>query len=592
MLTTWRDERLEQAVLNDINLDEPWALLERFSTLTRLSGGEDEAAAVSYITERLSRWGIPHAVHHPTCLISLPGPATLRTLGTNGRTFTVKTASFSPSTEGEERTGELVYIGGHQATGVDDLLGGRRKPVDQDLRGKIVMTEGLGLAARGVDLEGSGALAALFINPGERIHEGITTTCWGSPDVDTLGRTPPVPILSINRPDGDALLAELAQGPVQVAFSNQVETGWRPIPVTVAEIAGSQASDEFVLFHGHIDSWHVGIGDNATGDATLLEIARVFHQHRNSLNRTIRIAWWSGHSHGRYAGSTWYADTFAQDLSENCVAHVNCDSPGCRWATEYRDVFWMAEAADLSKSAIRDLTGQEATGARPPRAGDCSFNNLGISTFFMLSSTMPAKLAAEKGCYAVGGCGGNIEWHTEADTLDIADRDNLLRDIRVYAAVLLRTLNAPIHPLDYRATVQEIERHLRRYQEAAGEGFDFTPSIAAAGNLLLTLDNFYGQAEALTESTADDPAVRRINVGLRMLAKHLVTLGYVRGGRFRQDPAETLPPLPDLAPAIELAEIPLDSDRYQVVRTSLVRGQNQVSWTLRQAERRISWLLG
>ncbi|MBX6341039.1 MAG: M28 family peptidase, partial [Thermomicrobiaceae bacterium] len=427
MIATWRDAETEERVLADISLDEPWALLERFSGLVRLSGSEDEARAVDYITGRLDAWGVPYRVHRPTCLISIPGPATLRALGPDGREFRVKTPSFSPSTGGEEVVGELVYVPGSQARSTAELFSTARPAAEQDLRGKVVITEGLGIAARGLDLAGSGAIAAIFINPGERIHEGITTTTWGSPDLDSLGRVPPVPILAINRPDGEALLARLRQGPVQVAFSNQVDTGWRPIPVVVAEIAGGQAADEFVLFHGHLDSWHVGIGDNATGDATLLEIARVFFRHRDRLKRTIRIAWWSGHSHGRYAGSTWYADAFAQDLFANCVAHVNCDSPGCRWATEYRDVAWMAEAGALVQSTIRDLTGQGATRERPLRAGDCSFNNLGITTYFMLSSTMPEDLVREKGYYPVGGCGGNIEWHTEADTLDIADRDNLLR---------------------------------------------------------------------------------------------------------------------------------------------------------------------
>ena len=61
-----------------------------------------------------------------------------------------------------------------------------------------------------------------------------------------------------------------------------------------AEIEGAEFPDEFVLFHGHLDSWHVGIGDNATGDATLLELARVFWNHRDNLKRTLRVAWWSG----------------------------------------------------------------------------------------------------------------------------------------------------------------------------------------------------------------------------------------------------------------------------------------------------------
>jgi hypothetical protein len=588
MVADWRDEDTEHMILDDISLDEPWALVERFSHIVRLSGSPEEQEAVRYITEKLSGWGVPYQVHKPVCLISLPGPATLRTVGTNGRSYTVKTSSFSPSTDGKEITAELVYVPGSQASGINDLFGAHRTVSTQDLRGKIVMTEGLGIAARGIDLAGSGAVGAVFINPGQRIHEGITTTSWGSPDLKQLGRTPPVPVFGINKPDGEELKAALQQGPVTIAVSNKVETSWRPIPVIVAEIAGNQAADEFVLFHGHLDSWHEGIGDNATGDATLLELARVFHKHRDRLARTLRVAWWSGHSHGRYAGSTWYADTFAQDLTANCVAHVNCDSPGCRWATVYHDVFFMAEAEGIVKASVKDVTGQEATGGRPLRAGDCSFNNLGISTFFMLSSTMPEELVKEKGYYAVGGAGGNIAWHTEDDTIEIADRDNLLRDMKVYAVALIRTLNSPIYPLDYRAAVAQITDDLNRYQQAAGSAFDFSPALHAAGELNATLDRFYAEADSLMDREVDDPAVRQINASQRLLARSLVSVNYSQDGRFRQDPARSIPPLPDIAPATELAGVEAGSDRYYVLRTHLTRGQNRVVWSLRQAERRIA----
>jgi len=588
VVQSWRDEATERVILDEISIDEPWALLERFSHLVRLSGSADEQQAVDYIAGKLSAWGVPYVVHHPTCLISLPGPATLRTVGPKGQSFTAKTSSFSPSTNGEEITAELVYVPGRQASGINDLFTSGRSVGQQDLRGKIVMTEGLGIAARGIDLAGSGAVGAVFINPGQRIHEGITTTSWGSPDLNQLGRTPPVPVFGINKPDGEALKAALQEGPVTVAVSNKVETSWRPIPVIVAEIAGNQAADEFVLFHGHLDSWHEGIGDNATGDATLLELARVFHKHRDRLARTLRVAWWSGHSHGRYAGSTWYADTFAQDLTANCVAHVNCDSPGCRWATVYHDVFFMAEAEGIVKASVKDVTGQEATGGRPLRAGDCSFNNLGISTFFMLSSTMPEELVKEKGYYAVGGAGGNIAWHTEDDTMQIADRDNLLRDMKVYAVALVRTLNSPIYPLDYRAAVAQITGDLNRYQAAVGSAFDFSPALHAAGELNTTLERFYTEADSLMDREVDDPAVRQINASQRLLARSLVSVNYSQDGRFRQDPARSIPPLPDIAPATDLAKEPAGSDRYYVLRTHLTRGQNRVVWSLRQAERRIA----
>jgi N-acetylated-alpha-linked acidic dipeptidase len=243
----WKDETFEATILEQISIDAPWALVERFSTLTRLSGSEDEAVAVQYITDQLSSFGVDYTVHHPTCLISLPGKATLRTTGSGGKSYTVKTPSFSPHTNGEEITAELAYVPGQQAAGIMDLFGAQRSAAEeQDLRGKVVITEGMGMSARGFDLEKSGAVAAIFVNPGERIHEGITTTSWGSPDLDSLGRTPPIPIITINRPDGLELIERARQGTVEVVFSNQVEVGWRPIPVIVAEIRGAQVPEEFL----------------------------------------------------------------------------------------------------------------------------------------------------------------------------------------------------------------------------------------------------------------------------------------------------------------------------------------------------------
>jgi N-acetylated-alpha-linked acidic dipeptidase len=589
---TWKDSALEESILPQLSIDAPWAMLEEFSTLTRLSGSDDEAKSVSYLTDRLTEWGVTHTVHHPTCLISWPGKATLRTLGEGGRAYTVKTPSFSPATNGEEVTGELVYIPGHQPASMTQIFDARREtPTAENLRGKILITEGMGMAVRGVDLRTSGAIAAIMVNPGERIHEGITTTSWGSPDLDSLNRNPPVPIITINNPDGKELIERAKQGKVEVAFTNQVDVGWREIPVIVAEIEGSVVPEEFVLFHGHLDSWHVGIGDNATGDATLLEIARVFNANRDKLARSLRIAWWSGHSHGRYAGSTWYADEFALDLIENCVSHVNCDSPGCRWATVYDNVMRMASANTLVEETVRDVTGQESSGLRPLRAGDNSFNNIGIPLYFMLSSTMPEDLRQEKGYYGVGGCGGNIAWHTEDDTMEIADQDNLLRDIRVYAAALLRSLNAPLHPLDFRAEVDDIRRYLQNYADAASGKFDFAPAFAELDRLRETLDQFYARLES--QAPVDAATARAANTVQRRVARELVSVSYSREGHFQQDPASAIQPLPDLQPATRLAELDAGSDMANVIGVHLTRGQNRLIWACRNAARDVeSYLKG
>lgn len=577
---TWKDPR-EAQVTAAVSLDAPWALVERFNGLVRDSGSKAERRGIDYIIKQLSKWGVPHTLHEPELLISLPRRARLEVLAPEPRALVAKTPSMSLSMEGHWQRGNLVYVPTGQAGAITAIFA--RVELTADVTDRVALTEGYPSPGKVAALQERGARAAVFISPGERIHEGICTTIWGSPDLDSIGRKPKIPVLAVNKTEG-AWLRELAQaGAVKVRYSTKLDEGWRPIPVLVAEIRGTVEPNKFVLLHGHIDSWHQGIGDNATGDATLLEVARVLWQHRDALRRSVRIAWWSGHSHGRYAGSTWFADTFPTDLDENCIVHVNCDSPGCRWATVFEDVFWMSEAEEIARAVIRDTTGEESSGGRPLRAGDKSFSNIGVSTFYMLSSTMPKDLVKEKHYYPVGGCGGNIAWHTEDDTLEIADRDHLLRDIKLYAAAVLRAANSPLYPLNFAAVAAEFEHTLRTYQEAAGSELDLGGAIEDAQALGQDLARFYDRTAALVDAAVDDPRVRRANEVQRRLARILVPVNYTRAGRFRHDPAVDVPPLPDLEPATKLASLEPGSETYRVTLIHLTRGRNRVRGALRAA---------
>jgi hypothetical protein len=244
---------------------------------------------------------------------------------------------------------------------------------------------------------------------------------------------------------------------------------------------------------------------------------------------------------------------------------------------------WMAEAETLAKGAIRDVTGQEATGLRPLRAGDCSFNNLGLPIYFMLSSTMPADLRKEKGYYPVGGCGANIAWHTEDDTLEIADRGTLERDIKLYATAVWRAANAAVPPFDFRLTLDQFERTLAGYQAQAGERFDFSPAQGEIDALRAELDRFYAGVEGLAGRGVIDPAARRAAAIQRTLARILIPVNYARLGRFWQDPAQNVPALPDLALVARLERAEEGSHEAQAARVSLRRGLNRLVWALRRA---------
>lgn len=560
----------EREVVEAVRVDEAWALVEEFSTLVRESGTDEEREAVRLIAARLDAWSIPHTLYEPELLISLPRGASLTV---DGQSYAAKTPAMARSTGPEGETAPIVYEQTGFAQDVNEIFAGAKGT--GDVAGKFVVTEGFPMPGKVADLEARGARGVVCIAPGERIHEGICTSIWGSPDLTSWPRQPTIPVVSVSKPEGRRLIEQLDSGGASATMVAEHEQGWRSIPVLVAELEGTVEPERFVLAHGHLDSWHVGIGDNATGDATLLELARVLGERRDRLTRTVRIAWWSGHSHGRYAGSTWFADEFALDLERNCICHINCDSPGCRDADAFEDVYWMAEVEAFAKDAIREFTELDAEGRHPLRAGDISFNNLGISTFFMLSSTMPAALRQEKGYYAVGGCGGNIEWHTEADTLDIADRDRLLRDIRLYTGSTFRAANLLVHPLDFRATVAQIEEVLAAIGERAGGLADLTGTFERAQSLRSALDGLYDVANGIDSAESARP----VNDALLKIGRALVRVLYSKSGAYRQDPALDIPLLPEFAAAADAVGTVPDG----VLRTEFIRARNRLDAALDDA---------
>lgn len=83
---------------------------------------------------------------------------------------------------------------------------------------------------------------------------------------------------------------------------------------TVAEIPGSDKSDELVMVGGHMDSWHAGTGatDNGAGVAVAMEAVRILQALKLKPRRTIRVALWSGEEQGLFGSQAYVAQHFGK----------------------------------------------------------------------------------------------------------------------------------------------------------------------------------------------------------------------------------------------------------------------------------------
>ncbi len=585
----FKDPDIESAAHDAIRLDEPKALLDSFIHLIRESGTEAERTAARYLVGRLEALGIPVTLHEPTLYISNPVRADLAISATGAsRSLHARPPAMGRSTGDIAVEGEICYVPSKYAGGTSSLFdlpdAARDSGGDDPVRGKIVLTEGFSMPAAVGAFERRGAIGEIFIHPGNNVHEGICTSIWGAPTAESLGRKPAIPVVCINNPDGLALIADLERGTTRATMKTWLDEGWKTCPLPVVEIPGTDDPEEFLLVHGHYDSWYEGIGDNATGDAALLELARVLWGMRDRLKRSVRIAWWPGHSTGRYAGSTWYADTFADEIDEQCIAQLDIDSPGCEGATAYEEVMWMAEADALCRSSIQDALGVPSERVRPLRAGDYSFNQIGPTGLYMLLSNIPLDERKRRGYYAVGGCGGNIAWHTPDDLMPVADLDILHRDLKVYLTTIVRILNAPLHPFDYAATADEMRAAVAAYQTAAAGAVDLTPVVDDLGRLAVELKRW--QDAATVDAAGADPLERREdNARLRRIARLLVSTNYARGERFDHDPALKHGPVPRLEAAATIATAPDAMKPF--IKVGLTREVNKIRATLRSVRREL-----
>ncbi len=547
-------------VLDGVNGSFLMAHTRRIGSYDRVSGGVGEREATDHVIRALRADCIPVVVHEFRAFLSHPGRARVTICGedgADGQDIPAKARAFSGSTPAGGVTGEIVLVQG----GTDMFYDyDTWRALDKmDLRGKIVVTEGGGRLNM-ITAQKRGAVAYVHVwptaLPGDRIPEGVVNPVWGTPEPGNTSAIPEIPVVAVAKQS-----EHLFKQGARVTVESKVTTGWMPVRIPVAHIVAGDIEDPergFVLVHGHIDSWHLGGTDNATGNAACMEIARVLHQNRHVLSRDVRVAWWPGHSAGRYAGSTWYADNQYTDLSRRCVGHINIDSPGMRDATDLSQIVCASEAARFSSEVVLDVTGAHPSRVAPNRSSDQSFWGAGVPSFFLTVSRVP---------------GGAWWWHTEDDTVATADEPNLIRDTRIYLLGAYRLATCPALPYQFGVSAGEISRVLDGILPHAG-GFDLhavREALDRFGKAALEVEGRVGAATG-----ASPQALKTLNRLLLQASRAVVRVTYTEGSEFHHDPAVPTKLLPGLTDVARLASLdPADGEAH-ILETRLVRNRNRI----------------
>jgi Zn-dependent M28 family amino/carboxypeptidase len=145
------------------------------------------------------------------------------------------------------------------------------------------------------------------------------------------------------------------------------------------------------MLGGHLDSWHSGTGatDNAAGCAVALEAMRILKALNLTMDRTVRLALWSGEEQGLYGSRGYVKEHFGDPVAmalkpehAKLAAYFNVDNGTGKIRGVYlqgndmvRPIFesWLAPFRDLGATTltIRNTGGTDHQ----------SFDDLGLPAF-------------------------------------------------------------------------------------------------------------------------------------------------------------------------------------------------------------------
>ena len=195
----------------------------------------------------------------------------------------------------------------------------------------------------------------------------------------------------------------------------------------MGELVGSEKPDEIVVFGGHIDSWDVGRGamDDGGGVVVAWEAVRLLKRLGLKPKRTIRVVGWTNEENGGRGGQA-YRDAHRAEVDKHVLA---IESDGGVFKPQGFSFTGSDAAVDMLKQ-IALLLDRIDAGAMVKGGGGAD-----IGPIMALG---------------VPGLGLNVDgtkyfWyhHTEADTIDKLDRNDMARCVAAMAVMAYVAADMP-----------------------------------------------------------------------------------------------------------------------------------------------------
>jgi carboxypeptidase Q len=249
-----------------------------------------------------------------------------------------------------------------------------------------------------------------------------------SPDA----KAPVPPPTAILAPEHFNRLWRLAEKGIQVEVQLDLAVAFHDSPPTanvIAEIPGDTKSEEVVMLGGHLDSWHAGTGatDNGAGCAVVMEALRILKSLDVKMDRTVRLALWSGEEQGIYGSRAYVREHFAnvrtmsiQPEHDKLSAYFNLDNGSGKIRGIHlqgndmmRPIFesWFAPFKDLGAGTvtIRDTGGTD----------HLSFDDVSLPGFQFIQDPLDY---------------GTRTHHSELDVYDHAEPGDLMQASAIMAS--------------------------------------------------------------------------------------------------------------------------------------------------------------